>query len=163
MGNKVVVQEKPVREQIREQKRAIDKSIRNIEREKRRVEADEKKMKAEIKKMAKAGQHVINNLIIETSENASQRHRKNARSNRENERILRPTQSCGSPNQQHFDSQRTFKRNGRGRQGHHCCQWKIRRYEVSRLSQEPFQRRREVGHEAGHDAGHPGRHRRGDG
>ena len=58
MGNQVVVQEKPVREQIREQKRAIDKSIRNIEREKRRVEAEEKKIKGEIKKMAKAGQHV---------------------------------------------------------------------------------------------------------
>lgn len=45
-------------EQIREQKRNIERSCRAIEREKRRVEADEKKMKLEIKKMAKAGQHV---------------------------------------------------------------------------------------------------------
>lgn len=64
MGNQVVVQERPVRgilsnlEQIREQKRNIERSIRNIEREKRRVETEDKKMRAEIKKMAKNGQHV---------------------------------------------------------------------------------------------------------
>lgn len=58
MGNQVVVEEKPVREQIREQKRAIDRCIRNIERERRRIETDERKMKAEIKKMAKNGQNV---------------------------------------------------------------------------------------------------------
>ena len=45
-------------EQIREQKRAIDRSARNIEREKKKTEGDEKKMMAEIKKMAKNGQHV---------------------------------------------------------------------------------------------------------
>jgi hypothetical protein len=67
MGNQVVVQEKPVREQIREQKRAIERSVRNIEREKRRVETEEKKIKAEIKKMAKAGQHVNNHFIFITN------------------------------------------------------------------------------------------------
>ena len=58
MGNEVVIPEKSVRDQIRDQKRAIDRSIRNIEKEKTKMIADEKKMKVEIKKMAKAGQHV---------------------------------------------------------------------------------------------------------
>jgi ketosteroid isomerase-like protein len=93
MGNQVVVQEKPVREQIREQKRAIERSVRNIEREKRRVETEEKKIKGEIKKMAKAGQHVSNNDIVinklkfsiflklESCKDVSQRHCKNERTN----------------------------------------------------------------------------------
>jgi hypothetical protein len=88
MGNQVVVQEKPVREQIREQKRAIERSVRNIEREKRRVETEEKKIKAEIKKMAKAGQHVIIiYFILESCQDASERHRKNERTNRKNDGI----------------------------------------------------------------------------
>jgi predicted nucleic acid-binding Zn-ribbon protein len=78
MGNKVVVQEKPVREQIREQKRAIERSVRNIEREKRRVEGEEKKIKGEIKKMAKAGQHVSEKLThVESCENAGEGYREN--------------------------------------------------------------------------------------
>jgi hypothetical protein len=106
MGNQVVVQEKPVREQIREQKRAIERSVRNIEREKRRVETEEKKIKAEIKKMAKAGQHVnlfldYLLLFIESCQDVSSRHRAHERSNREDDRILRPAQSRRSQNQQH--------------------------------------------------------------
>jgi hypothetical protein len=53
-------------EQIREQKRGIERACRNIEREKKRLETDEKKMKAEIKKMAQAGQHVSVNLTPES-------------------------------------------------------------------------------------------------
>ena len=83
MGNQVVVQEKPVREQIREQKRNIERSVRNIEREKRRVEAEEKKVKGEIKKMAKAGQHVILFLtnFKESSKDDGARHSPNERAN----------------------------------------------------------------------------------
>ncbi len=46
-------------EQIREQKRNIERSMRNIEREKKRLETEEKKMKAEIKKMVLNNQQVI--------------------------------------------------------------------------------------------------------
>lgn len=45
-------------EQIREQKRNVDRSVRIVDREKRRLEADEKKMKMEIKKLALNNQHV---------------------------------------------------------------------------------------------------------
>ncbi len=58
MGNKVVVPEKSVRDQIREQKRNIERSVMNIQREKRRVEQEEAKMKKEIKKFAAQNQHV---------------------------------------------------------------------------------------------------------
>lgn len=47
-----------ITEQIREQKRAIDRSIRGIERERAKIEREEKKMRAEIKKMALKNQHV---------------------------------------------------------------------------------------------------------
>lgn len=51
-------------EQIREQKRNIDRSIRNVDREKKRMENEEKKMKNEIKKMAMNNQHVKNILDL---------------------------------------------------------------------------------------------------
>ena len=52
------VPEKPVKEQIREQKRMVDRSKRALEREKNRLERDKKKMQSEIKKLALKGQHV---------------------------------------------------------------------------------------------------------
>lgn len=58
MGQVEPIPEKPVREQIRDQKRAVDRSKRAIEREKNRLEREKKKMLAEIKKMAMKGQHV---------------------------------------------------------------------------------------------------------
>lgn len=45
-------------EQIRENKRMIDRSIRELERERMKMEAQEKKTVAEMKKLAKAGQKV---------------------------------------------------------------------------------------------------------
>jgi hypothetical protein len=81
MGNQQVVvpeKEKSVRgkapiyiEQIRDQKRGIERACRNIERERKRLETDEKKMKMEIKKMATAGQHVKPIFtLLESSQNA---------------------------------------------------------------------------------------------
>lgn len=45
-------------EQIRENKRMIDRSIRELERERMKMEGQEKKTVAEMKKLAKAGQKV---------------------------------------------------------------------------------------------------------
>ena len=59
MGQVEPVPQKSTREQIRDQKRAVDRSKRAIEREKNRLEREKKKMLAEIKKMAMKGQHVI--------------------------------------------------------------------------------------------------------
>ena len=56
MGAEEIVPEKPVKEQIREQKRAVDRSKRNLEREKKKLEREKKKMLTEIKKMAQKGQ-----------------------------------------------------------------------------------------------------------
>ena len=56
MGAEPVVPERPVKDQIRDQKRAIDRSKRNLEREKRKLEREKKKMLMEIKKMAQKGQ-----------------------------------------------------------------------------------------------------------
>ena len=56
MGAEEIVPEKPVKEQIRDQKRAVDRSKRNLEREKRKLENEKKKMLREIKKMAQKGQ-----------------------------------------------------------------------------------------------------------
>ena len=56
MGAEEIVPEKPVKEQIRDQKRAVDRSKRNLEREKRKLENEKKKMLKEIKKMAQKGQ-----------------------------------------------------------------------------------------------------------
>lgn len=51
-------------EQIRENKRMIDRSIRELERERMKMEAQEKKTVAEMKKLAKAGQKVTKNIIV---------------------------------------------------------------------------------------------------
>ena len=64
MGQVEPIPEKPVREQIRDQKRAVDRSKRAIEREKNRLEREKKKMLAEIKKMAMKGQHVTFFFLI---------------------------------------------------------------------------------------------------
>ena len=51
-----IVPEKPVKEQIREQKRAVVRSKRNLQREQKKLEHEKKKMIKEIKKMAQKGQ-----------------------------------------------------------------------------------------------------------
>ena len=56
MGAEEIVPEKPVREQIREQKRQVDRSSRNLVREQKKLEREKKKMLVEIKKMATKGQ-----------------------------------------------------------------------------------------------------------
>jgi len=56
MGNEPPKVEKPVKEQIREQKRSIDKSMRGIEREMAKLQREEKKVLAEMKKMGQKGQ-----------------------------------------------------------------------------------------------------------
>ncbi len=58
MGIPEIVPEKPVKEQIREQKRAVDHSRRKLEREKRKLDNQKKKMLTEIKNMSKKGQIV---------------------------------------------------------------------------------------------------------
>jgi len=45
-------------EQLRENKRMIDRAIRELDRERQRMEMQEKKTIAEMKKLAKAGQKV---------------------------------------------------------------------------------------------------------
>ena len=56
MGAEEIVPEKPGKEQIREQKRAVDRSKRNLQREQKKLEREKKKMLTEIKKMAQKGQ-----------------------------------------------------------------------------------------------------------
>ena len=56
MGAEEIVPEKPIKDQIREQKRSVDRSKRALEREKRKLENEKKKMLREIKKMAQKGQ-----------------------------------------------------------------------------------------------------------
>ena len=56
MGAEPVVPEKPLKEQIREQKRSVDRSKRGLEREAKKLERDRKKMLTEIKKLATKGQ-----------------------------------------------------------------------------------------------------------
>ncbi len=56
MGAEEIVPEKPIKEQIREQKRSVDRSKRALEREAKKLERERKKMLAQIKKMAQKGQ-----------------------------------------------------------------------------------------------------------
>ena len=56
MGAEEIVPEKPIKEQIREQKRSVDRSKRSLEREAKKLERERKKMLAQIKKMAEKGQ-----------------------------------------------------------------------------------------------------------
>ena len=56
MGAEEIVPEKPVKEQIREQKRSVDRSKRSLEREAKKLERERKKMLQQIKKMAEKGQ-----------------------------------------------------------------------------------------------------------
>jgi len=55
MGN-VFGEQKTMKEQIREQKRMVERSVRGLERDRANLERDEKKLVGEIKKQAKAGQ-----------------------------------------------------------------------------------------------------------
>ena len=56
MGAEEIIPEKPIKEQIRDQKRMVDRSKRSIEREAKKLEREKKKMLTEIKKMAAKGQ-----------------------------------------------------------------------------------------------------------
>jgi charged multivesicular body protein 2A len=56
MGAEEIVPEKPIKDQIREQKRSVDRSKRALEREAKKLERERKKMLAQIKKMAQKGQ-----------------------------------------------------------------------------------------------------------
>lgn len=56
MGAEEIVPQKPVKEQIRDQKRSVDRSKRSLEREQKKLEREKKKMLNEIKKMAQKGQ-----------------------------------------------------------------------------------------------------------
>ena len=51
-------------EQLRENKRVIDRSIRELDRERMKMEAQEKKTVAEMKKLAKAGQKVFKIILF---------------------------------------------------------------------------------------------------
>lgn len=65
MGNEPPKPEIPVKDQIREQKRSVERSARGLEREMRKLEREEKKIIAEMKKMGKKGQNVrISNKIF---------------------------------------------------------------------------------------------------
>ena len=48
--------EKPLKEQLRENKRMITRAIRELDREKRSLEKEEQRLTIEIKKMAKENQ-----------------------------------------------------------------------------------------------------------
>lgn len=54
-------------EQLRENKRMIDRSIRELDRERMKMEAQEKKTVAEMKKLAKAGQKVKYKKYVKAS------------------------------------------------------------------------------------------------
>ena len=56
MGAEEIVPEVPVKDQIRAQKRSVDRSKRALEREQKKLEREKKKMLSEIKKMAAKGQ-----------------------------------------------------------------------------------------------------------
>ena len=55
-AEEVVVQEVPVKEQIKMQRRSVDRSRRSLEREAKKLERERKKMLAQIKKLAEKGQ-----------------------------------------------------------------------------------------------------------
>ena len=56
MGTEEVVPEVPVKEQIKLQKRSVDRSRRALEREAKKLERERKKMLTQIKKLAEKGQ-----------------------------------------------------------------------------------------------------------
>ena len=58
MGAEEILPEIPVKDQIRAQKRSVDRSRRALEREQKKLEREKKKMLSEIKKMATKGQTV---------------------------------------------------------------------------------------------------------
>ena len=58
MGFMELFKTKTPAEQLRENKRLIDRGIRDLDRERQKLELQEKKTLAEMKKMAKAGQQV---------------------------------------------------------------------------------------------------------
>jgi charged multivesicular body protein 2A len=56
MGTEEIVPEIPVKEQIKMQKRSVDRSRRALEREAKKLERERKKMLVQIKKLAEKGQ-----------------------------------------------------------------------------------------------------------
>ena len=56
MGAEEIVPEIPVKEQIKMQKRSVDRSRRALEREAKKLEREQKKMLVQIKKLAEKGQ-----------------------------------------------------------------------------------------------------------
>ena len=56
MGSEEVVPEIPVKDQIKMQKRSVDRSRRALERESKKLERERKKMLTQIKKLAEKGQ-----------------------------------------------------------------------------------------------------------
>ena len=56
MGGEEIVPEIPVKEQIKMQKRSVDRSRRALEREAKKLERERKKMLVQIKKLAEKGQ-----------------------------------------------------------------------------------------------------------
>lgn len=59
MGFLDAFKQKTPAEQLRENKRMLDRAIRDLDRERQRIEAQEKKTVLEMKKAAKAGQKVF--------------------------------------------------------------------------------------------------------
>lgn len=66
MGLLDVFRTKTPAEQLRENKRMIDRAIRELDRERTKMEAQEKKTIAEMKKLAKAGQKVRAHACTQT-------------------------------------------------------------------------------------------------
>lgn len=54
-----------VPEEMKQNKRLIERAARKIERERAKIEQQEKKHKQEITKLAKGGQHVMNFILAE--------------------------------------------------------------------------------------------------
>lgn len=57
MGNDSSKPKLTPKEEMKQNKRIIDRSARKVERENKKLQSQEKKITTEIKKMAKAGQH----------------------------------------------------------------------------------------------------------
>lgn len=64
MGFMDMFKPKTPSEQLRENKRLIDRAIRDLDRERQKLEQQEKKTMAEIKKMARLGQNVHATMTI---------------------------------------------------------------------------------------------------
>lgn len=63
MGN-AFGKKKTLKEQLRENKRMLNRAIRELDRERTNLQAQEKKITMEIKKMAKEGQTVTLSTVL---------------------------------------------------------------------------------------------------